>query len=99
MNASQVAPEDAKMGLHLLPEHMHDAVAHWLTHHQPEPRLMGAFLRAVLCDELVDAYVSGDVPNRVALANWANWLHNYAPARCWGSLEALQAWHDARPVK
>jgi hypothetical protein len=74
---------------------MHDAVVNWVMHHQPHPRMMGSFFRSVLCNELVDAWACADWENRLALAAWAEWLHMHAPVHCWGSIDALYAWHDA----
>jgi hypothetical protein len=87
---------DYREGLHLVPQYMHDSVKNWVEHHQPEPRLMGMFFRSVLANQLTEAWVFGDVENKMALMGWAQLLHDYMPSPAWGSEAQLQAWHDAR---
>jgi hypothetical protein len=52
----------------------------------------GAFLRAVLANDLVGAFGHADRENFAAMDVWAMWLYNEAPASCWGSREKVAAW-------
>ena len=74
----------------MLPEHMRDGAEDYVERGiQP-----GHFLLAVLCNNLVDAVGYADTANRDAIATWGSWLHNEAPAKCWGSKEAVRAWQE-----
>ena len=85
---------DFEKGLYLIPEHMHDQVRDWVTKGTPHPRSMGEFLKAVLCNELVNSVHMADDKNRAALVGWARFLYDYLPSPAWGSLEKLDAWHS-----
>lgn len=82
----------------ILPDHCQDEMRCYIEH-GIEP---GAFLQAVLSNELVDAFACADHINCAAMADWANFLYNELPGRGpggpgapWGSREAVQAWIDA----
>ena len=55
----------------------------------------GDFLRAVLANDLVQACRMADHANATRLAGYGMWLDRYAPAECYGSHRAVQAWVDA----
>lgn len=82
-------------GLDMLPEHMRESVRMWVDEAQPHPRLLGSCLRAILCNNLVDAFANADEENAAGMRGWAMWLYNDCPSQAWGSEERLQAWHDA----
>ena len=52
----------------------------------------GGFLTAVLCDDLFGAYRRSDYVNRACMLDWIRFLHNYAPAGCYGSPGAVDEW-------
>ena len=59
----------------------------------------GAFMRAVLSNDLVGAFMYCDDINRYAMWEYANFLYNELPARShpnspWGSEEKVNAWID-----
>jgi len=56
----------------------------------------GSFLKAVLCNDLVDACGRADVYNRRKLFEYVEWLYNEAPADCWGSEEKVLKWTRSR---
>ena len=74
----------------MLPEHMQEPARAYVEEHQP----VGDFLKAVLCNDLVNAFGRADGINKAAMAQWAQWLWNEAPSPCWGSLEKVRAWLD-----
>jgi poly-D-alanine transfer protein DltD len=75
-----------------LPKHMRDG-AHLYIEHGVEP---GGFLRAVLSNQLVEAFGRADETNRVAMFGWAMWLYNECPRDAWGSPAKVDAWIEAR---
>jgi len=76
----------------ILPEHMRDGARHYVENHF-EP---GGFLQAVFENNLVRAFSLADEINEKAMRQWARFLHNEAPRRCWGSREAVQNWLEER---
>ena len=50
----------------------------------------GAFLEAVLRNDLRDAYVKADMQNRAAIWQIINYRVNELPPSCWGSYEVVQ---------
>jgi hypothetical protein len=77
---------------HELPEHMRFAAQMYIEHGQ-EP---GDFLRAVLENNLVEAYGRADDTNTLYMREWASWLYNEAPLNCWGNKEKVDRWIDKR---
>lgn len=77
-----------------LPEHMREPARAYVEHHQPT----GDFLRAVLSNNLVDAFGKADADNRAAMGDWAHWLWNDIPAKCWGSASRVAAWTAYHPA-
>jgi len=71
-----------------LPEHMQVGARRYVEH-GVRP---GGFLRAVLCDDLIDAVMHADSGNLAAIRNWCLWLLNDAPDACHGSDAAVRAW-------
>ena len=78
-----------------LPEHMKQAARMWVERAEPHPRMLGSFMRAVLTNNLVDAFAHADRENREAMYEWAKWLYNDIPSPAWGSSEKLDAWYAA----
>jgi len=63
-------------------------------------RPMGGFLTAVVRNDLAGAVGRADPVSMVALAGIIQFLHNYAPAPCWGSPIIVDAWlMDPNPVR
>lgn len=52
----------------------------------------GHFLVAVLSNNLKEAVWRADSENIKNLPAYISYLYNEAPAGCWGSLEAMNAW-------
>jgi hypothetical protein len=72
----------------VLPEHMQEGAREYVELGR-EP---GDFLRAILCNELVEAWQRADSVNRANLGAWIQWLLSEAPLACWGSPAKEQAW-------
>lgn len=85
---------DYRNGLLLIPEHMHASITMWIEDAQPHPALMGHFLRALLSNDLMQAFAYADGDNLRHMHGWAVFLYNYAPSTCYGSPERVQAWFD-----
>lgn len=49
---------------------------------------VGDFLQAVLCNDLVGAFMRADEDNRKALGDIVAWVHGTLPCDIWGSREA-----------
>jgi hypothetical protein len=77
-----------------LPIHTLDALDRYVNDHL-EP---GSFLRAVLENDLREAFGRADYANRYALYDIVSYCWNYIPYKCWGSPKAVKAWL-ARPEK
>jgi len=73
-----------------LPEHMREG-AQMYVEHGLEP---GGFLSAVLSNDLVGAFGKADEINFARMSDWAEWLWNEAPHRCWGSPAKVRQWID-----
>lgn len=83
MNANQIFT-----GVEKLPYHMRDAMSRYVLDGHP----VGSFLEAVLSNDLEAAFVRADHANHLRMMDFVNFLHNYAPGDCWGSLERVRAW-------
>ena len=79
---------EAAEHLEMLPPHMHDGVALWITR-GIEP---GSFLHAVICNNLGDAVARADDINGKCLREWVMFFYNYAPSLCWGSPSLAREW-------
>lgn len=55
-------------------------------------RLTGGFLKAVICNDLVEACRRADLENLQNLLAFVGWFYNEAPGVCWGSKEKMDAW-------
>ena len=71
-----------------LPEHMQEGAREYVENGRPP----GNFLRAVLENNLVEAYIKADYINTTAMREWANWLYNECPTQAWKSSVAITAW-------
>ena len=56
----------------------------------------GGFMLAVLRNDFIDAVTRADPINRACLHDWAMWLWNEAPSKCWGSAAKVENWIEAR---
>ncbi len=75
-----------------LPEHMQEAARLYIE----EGEMPGDFLKAVLCNNLVEAFGRADELNRLSLWHWAQWLYNDVPQDAWGSVEKMRAYAAKR---
>ena len=71
-----------------IPAHMREAIVNYVAHR----KMTGDFLRAVVCNNLVNAVGYADDTNRGLIPLYVRWFFNYAPSGCWGSPEKLAAW-------
>lgn len=77
-----------KDGLHLIPEHMHGAIARYVEHGIRQ----GQFLTAILSNDFMEAMGRADTENMAAIQGWAHFLYNYVPGNCYGSPQAVKEW-------
>lgn len=83
--------ERIEMGLHLVPEHMHEAVRRYIY----DGRRPGDFLTALLTGGAWDeVLMRADDINQQALLGWGRFIHNYLPKASWGDRQALMGWID-----
>ena len=62
----------------------------------------GAFLKAVLENDLRDAVTHGDEASLAGLVPLVRYLYHEVPHECWGSpgaVEAWMAWRSVNPLK
>jgi hypothetical protein len=52
----------------------------------------GSFLQAVFCNMLIESVARGDGENIRNLPAYTNYLYNYAPPGCYGSVKAMEGW-------
>lgn len=76
-----------------------DVVRVALWHYVDEAFPTGSFLRAVLSDKLHETICAADEQSLAALPAIVRWIYNYAPARCWGSPEKVDAWLEEEKIR
>lgn len=81
--------------LDTLPAHMREGIKAWIEQGRPT----GSFLHALLSNDLMGAIGKADDQNSAAMRQWCNYLYNYAPAGCFGSLAKVAAWAEHRGLK
>ena len=75
-----------------IPEHMVEAVYHYIEHGTPP----GGFLTAVLSNDLMDALRRADDKNIESLPAWGRLLYNHIPPGAYGSRKAVEAWIEGK---
>ena len=75
-----------------LPPHMQDGARRYVEDGIPP----GGFMRAVLENRLVESFGRADTTNFRYMDEWARWLYNEAPSKCWGSPEAVEKWIESK---
>lgn len=55
-------------------------------------REQGSFCMAVVENNLFRAFEKADLVNQQGMSAIVTWLWNYAPTKCWGSPEKVEAW-------
>ena len=71
-----------------LPAHMQDSARLYIEHGQPP----GDFLRAVLENNLIEAFARADDENVRGMRAWVQWLYMDVPHSAWGSREIVNTW-------
>lgn len=69
---------------------MRQSIVRWIALGRDDQ--LGGFLRALLSNDLMGAFARADEQNAAAMHKWCIFLHNYAPAGCYGSPEAVRQW-------
>jgi hypothetical protein len=80
---------------HLLPEGAQSGMQLWIE----RGIYPGSFLTAVLNNDLMGACIAADHLNQSLLYDYAKWLVNHAPSRCYGSRVNVVAWEQDRSAK
>ena len=73
-----------------VPENIHAGLVQWVR----VARRAGDFLDAVLRNDLRETLFRADLGNRQGLHATCIWLFNFAPAKCSGSYELVEAWNN-----
>ena len=84
----QALAREIERSLRRLPEHLHPGLRAYLVERQP----VGAFLRAVLVNDLHGAVSRADDQSYPALREIVAFVQMHAPAPSHGSFEAYTAW-------
>lgn len=71
-----------------IPDTTLDGIFRYVSRHQPP----GGFIRAVLENNLAEAFGRADDSNRFALFGILRLLHNNVPSGCWGHPDKVNAW-------
>lgn len=85
--SAPVAPAYVFWGF-TIPEYMLEALKRYIEYGQKP----GGFLTAVISNDLRNAVARADDHNIVNLRAYIGYLHNEAPANCWGSYDNMQQW-------
>lgn len=86
---------DYEENINLIPEHMRESVLAWIE----TGRMPGDFLRNLLSNNLSLTFHHADPTNRAAVYDYIFYLHNYAPAPCWGSPKNVEEWNKQGGIK
>lgn len=78
-----------------LPPRMVASLQNYCYEHRPT----GGFLEAVLSNDLTNAVRRADPENLALLPAFVNYLIEHAPAKCWGSPEAVREWLAQRTIQ
>ena len=79
----------------LIPGHCQDGMRQYIEAGRPT----GSFLRAVLENDLIESFRCADDINVCRIRDYLVFMHNYAPAMCYGSPEKVEAWINAGGMK
>lgn len=77
-----------RVGSYSIPASTKESIEAYVNTRRPT----GGFLRAVLSNDLKEACARADEDNRRCLFEIVCVLYNYAPSKCWGSPEKVDAW-------
>ncbi|MFN3650046.1 MAG: hypothetical protein ACK47B_10750 [Armatimonadota bacterium] len=83
--------EDGKLSSYYtdnIPARLIESLEAYITERRPT----GSFLRAVLHNDLRESVGRADPQSLAALPHLVSLLYTQAPAPCWGSPEAVEAW-------
>lgn len=75
-----------------IPEDMRDAMIRYVEDRIPP----GHFLTAVITNNLVDAVGRADARNLTLLKQYVQWFYNVAPSACYGSVQKMKSWVEAK---
>jgi len=71
-----------------IPEYMRQGLIDYIEKRVPP----GGFLERVICNDLMGALGAADALNIGNLPAYGNFLYNYAPCSCHGSVEKYRQW-------
>ena len=74
-----------------IPEITRESIDAWVEDARPT----GGFLRAVLSNDLREAFARADYDNSAAMHDIVSYLYNECPSMCWGSPERVAEWPEA----
>lgn len=77
---------------YFIPERMMPAIQRYVKNHVKP----GAFLQAVIRNDLFDAIGFADEENLKNLPAYAAYFYNETPSDCWGSREKMEKWLQLR---
>ena len=83
-------PDKIKKGLERVPEHLRDGLELWIM--RGNRHALGSFLRAVLSNDLMDAFMRGDEASLAGMADILSFLYSCAPQASHGSPARVHDW-------
>jgi hypothetical protein len=79
------------MNLEQFPGRMRQSMQAYVENGQPT----GDFLRAVLSNDLCEAFARADDENTAIMREYVMWIYNDVPHSAWGSWETVKAWVES----
>lgn len=73
-----------------IPEITRESIDAWVASARPT----GGFVRAVLENNLREAFARADFDNSAAMHDIVSYLYNEVPGNCWGSPERVAEWPE-----
>lgn len=78
-----------------LPEYMWRCIVEYLENGYLED----SFLSAIVTNDLKGAFMRADNTNRPIIGAYVDYFYNHTPSLCWGSVEKVKAWIQAREAE
>jgi hypothetical protein len=79
-----------ELNYNALPHHIAGGVRRYIESGED----VGGFLRAVICNDLRQAFGRADSTNRARMYDIVQFFWHEAPAPCWGSPQSLERWQQ-----
>lgn len=79
----------------MIPEHLKKSLDAYVE----RGRSCGAFLTAVLSNDLMEAFARADENNRLIMFDICKYVYNEIPPICWGSRDKVKNWIEFKGIE